>query len=165
MKTKLRHIAIIGLITTFAACSKDKNTETEPKITTGGFSAKVENVNFETLTVAALADVTDGHSITLNATGKNEKGILLSIPTQTGTFSSEEDDEVSAIYSENVDKLWMSDLENGKTTVTMTKFDQGSKKMSGTFSVTAPAYGPSGATGTKTITGSFTDVSFTLVND
>jgi hypothetical protein len=49
---------------------------------------------------------------------------------------------------------------DGAATITITKYNSSTKKVSGTFSFTAGPVGTSNAQGTKTITnGTFTDVS------
>jgi hypothetical protein len=96
----------------------------------------------------------------LSATDAQDNSISLTGPTSTGTFTGATNDETSRFYISKDGALWMSSMGDGTVTLTINKCDLGSKKMSGTFSFTAPAAG-SDATGTKTVTnGSFTDVPF-----
>jgi hypothetical protein len=159
MRSRIISSALLALVVVFSACKKDKDS-TDPIVnpTNAALTAKVDGVNFQSKDAGALAS-NDSHTFLLSATDEQDNSISLTGPTSTGTFTGTTNEETSGFYISKDGKLWMSSM-GGTVTLTITKYDVNSKKMSGTFSFTAPAAG-SDATGTKTVTnGSFTDVPF-----
>jgi hypothetical protein len=168
MKQKFLSYIAIALIVVSASCKKGgDNLDAEPVPTNnnGAFSGKVNDVNYQSLEVGCISEHEENGSFLLAATDKNENNIILVGPNRVGTFTStSEDDDIGGIYQEKDGKMWMSDLDGGTTTITIKKFDKSSNKISGTFSFTAPAFTSSNATGTKVVTGSFTDVKYAVGN-
>jgi hypothetical protein len=159
MRSKIISGALLALVLVFSACKKD-NSSTDPVIrpTNGNVTAKIDGVTFQSTNAGALAS-NDSHSFLLSATDAQDNSISLTGPTALGTYTDVTNDETSGFYISKDGALWMSSM-GGTVTLTITKYDVNSKKMSGTFTFTAPAAG-SDATGTKTVTnGSFTDVPF-----
>lgn len=160
MRSRILSGAFLALIVVFSACKKDKNSidpVVTPPSTNAALVAKVDGVNFQSKDAGALAS-NDSHTFLLSATDAQDNSISLTGPTALGTYT-EANDETSGFYITKNGALWMSSM-GGTVTLTITKYDVNSKKMSGTFTFTAPAAG-SDATGTKTVTnGSFTDVPF-----
>jgi hypothetical protein len=160
MRSKIISGAFLALILVFSACKKDKNS-IDPVVkppTNAALAAKVDGVNFQSTDAGAVAS-NDSHSFLLSATDAQDNSISLTGPTALGTYTDVTNDETSGFYISKDGALWMSSM-GGTVTLTITKYDVNSKKMSGTFTFTAPAAG-SDATGTKTVTnGSFTDVPF-----
>jgi len=162
MRLKIISAALLALVVVFSACKKDKDS-TDPIVnpTSAALTAKVDGANFQSKDAGAVSGV-DSHSFVLSATDAQENSITLTGPTAVGNYTGATNDETSGIYINKDGALWMSSMGDGTVTLTITKYDVSSKRMSGTFSFTAPAAG-SGATGTKTITnGSFTDVPFLI---
>lgn len=162
MRSRILSSALLGLIVIFSACKKDKDS-TDPIVnpTSAALTAKVDGVNFQSKDAGAVSSI-DSHSFFLSATDAQDNSISLTGPAAVGTYTGATNDETSGIYINKDGALWMSSMGDGTVTITITKYDVSSKKMSGTFSFTAPAAG-SNATGTKTVTnGSFTDVTFVV---
>lgn len=157
MKRNLINGIVLGLAVLFASCSKNHD---DPGTGTSGstkLSAKVEGATFQARTTGALLG--NDNTLGITATDANDNTISIYAPAREGSFTDK--DNAGGDYIDKDGKLWMSTF-NGSTstTITITKYNASTKKVSGTFSFTAEAVGTSNATGTKTITnGTFTDIS------
>ena len=164
MKLQLIASALFATTFLFPACGKKDNTITpdENQHSDKAVSAKVDGANFQSNSVGALANSSAGTFI-ITAEDSNEHSITLTGPTTVGTFDNSVNNNTSGMYISKSGEVWMSSLNNGTITLTITKFDAAAKKMSGRFSFTAAALSTSGATGNKTITnGTFTDVAVAI---
>ena len=160
MKSKLLSTALFSLLIGFSACKKeDKPLDPGTVVNQNNqLSAKIDGATFKTKEVTAVADM-DTHTFLLTASDDQENSVSITGPAEVGNFSSTTNEEAGGFYINKDGGVWLSTIGDGSATITITKFDASSKKMSGTFTFTAPASGAP-ATGNKTITnGSFTDVS------
>lgn len=157
MRAKIVSGAALLLMIVFSSCKKEKTTD---PLTTQNTSvtAKVDGVRFQSNDALATQAV-DSHIFMLIATDDKGNSIAISGNNMAGTHSSATDAGTDGIYTSNDGGVYLTANTGGSASYTITKYDLATKKMSGTFSFTAPATGGSNATGTKTITeGSFTDV-------
>ena len=159
MRGKLFSAALFSLLIGFSACKKDdKPQDPGTVIQNNQLSVKVDGAAFKTKQVTAVADM-DTHTFLITASDDQDNSVNITGPAEVGTFSSTTNDDAGGFFINKDGGLWLSSIGDGTATITITKFDASSKKMSGTFSFTAPASGDP-ATGTKSVTnGSFTDVS------
>lgn len=157
MRSKLV-FATATVLLCLTAC--DKPVKDLPAPQSGQLTAKIDGVVFRSTLVTASQNV-DSHIFGL--TSKDDKGNVISITTNgtVGVHDSATDPDTGGIYVGLDGLAYISSNTNGSATITLTKYDLVTKKMSGSFSFTAPA---SNGASSKTITeGSFTDVSFTVL--
>ncbi len=135
----------------------------------GSFSATVDGKGWNSTIHGARLDTT---SLTITGTMINMAGgipsstelIILTLTNVTGpgTFNGPSNAigiVTSASLMGGTQNNWASFGPGSNCTVTLTKFDQATKKVSGTFSFRANADPTSGASGIKTVTGgTFTDL-------
>ena len=122
-------------------------------------TASVEGKAFTAASITAIANENNS-TFLLTATDKDNNSIMISGPAQTGSFTDANGNATQGSYIDSNGALWMSSF-GGNVTITVTKFDRTTRKMSGTFSFTGGAVETSQATGTRSVTGgTFTDVSF-----
>ena len=161
MKSTFVFSALTAAVVLFSSCKKDKTPEPEI-IKNAQVTAKIDGVQFQSFEAIASQD-RDTHLFVLAATDDKGNHVAISANDFLGTHNSASDDDVEGIYTTSTGAAYASALDGGSATVTITKFDLGSKKMSGTFSYTAPSAGGSDANGIKTVTeGKFTDVTIVI---
>lgn len=157
MRAKIVSIVATALVVIFSSCKKETTTNPDPAKNTS-VTAKVDGVRFQSNDALATQPV-DSHIFTLIANDDKGNSIAISGNNTAGTHSSANDGDTDGIYTTSDGGVYLTANTGGSATFTITKYDLTTKKMSGTFSFTAPATGGSNATGTKTVTeGSFTDV-------
>jgi hypothetical protein len=157
MKLRILTYALTAVVLITTACKKN-NGDTPGSTSGSQLAAKVDGVDFKSSDVVAIVNNAEG-SFLFTAKDSHENSISISGPNRTGTFTAQNDNITGGIYTNSAGAIWMSTMDAGDASITITKYDASAKKMSGTFTFTAPAIGTSGATGTKTVTnGSFTDV-------
>jgi len=144
-----------------AACKKD-DEDTAVSDAPGQMSAKVDNVAWKAdQLLLAVIDNQNGDNL-LMIFGKNKTNEEIIIKAKdvikTGTYTNATDrDNNHGQYSINLTQNWYS-LFSGNFSITITKFDQTAKKISGTFHFEAEAAHDNSV---KNITeGTFTDVPF-----
>lgn len=158
MKAKL-FTAILASVVLFSSCKKDPVVPDGQDTADKKTAAMINGTSFSSVSTVAVANVSD-NAFVLTAKDKDDNSIMITGPTETGTFNNANGNGVSGSFIDSQGAVWMSSF-GGNVTLTITKFDKTAKKISGNFSFTATAVETSSATGTKTVTGgTFTDVSY-----